>query len=158
MNSEALAKWLCRGGPCLEAGDRCKVLSEDCCPCVLAGNLLERQRDEIERLPDDYETQLEFAQAENKRLTVEIDRGIRWLEMANDGWADCLTTGEAEIEHLLMLGKIQADRLNEALVFIERQAKRIDELGAAIVERTATIARLEAGQSATASLERWRNE
>ena len=35
---------------------------------------------------------------------------------------------DAEVERLLMLGKIQADRLNEALVEIERLQARVDAL------------------------------
>ena len=37
-------------------------------------------------------------------------------------------------------------------------SERIRQLEAAILERDSTIARLEAGQSATASLDRWRHE
>ena len=43
------------------------------------------------------------------------------------------------------------------MTIIELRAE-IELLKAAIVERDSIIARLEAGQSATASLERWRDE
>ena len=41
---------------------------------------------------------------------------------------------------------------------IDTLALEVEELEAAIVERDSIIARLEAGQSATASLERWKDE
>lgn len=80
---ESASEWLCKGGPCLEAGDRCEVLSEDCCPCVLSGNLLIRQRDEIEELQDCQKNQdaiIDRQYDDNAKLTVQIEQQAKFIK------------------------------------------------------------------------------
>ena len=54
--------------------------------------------------------------------------------------------------------KLRAAFEDDARVTAEDIIDVLDELEAAIVERDSIISRLEAGQSATASLERWKND
>lgn len=54
--------------------------------------------------------------------------------------------------------KLRAAFEDDASVTEEDIIDVLDELEAAIVERDSIIARLEEGQCATASLERWRDE
>ena len=82
------AEWLCRGGPCVESGDRCKVLAENCCLCVYSGNLIVRQSAEIktndrryrmaqDRANNDIERQKHINTThleEHKRLVAENER------------------------------------------------------------------------------------
>ena len=49
-------------------------------------------------------------------------------------WAEKCHALTVEIGHLRMLGKIQADRLNEALVEIERLQARVEALEETLIE------------------------
>ena len=68
---ESISAWLCKGGPCDESGDRCKVLSEDCCACVYAGNLIVRQSAELKADWTAYTISKDTMQAELDRLSAE---------------------------------------------------------------------------------------
>ena len=48
---ESVAKMLCTGEICGE--NKCRVLAEDCCPCVFAGNALMRGTAALQGVLDD---------------------------------------------------------------------------------------------------------
>ena len=96
------AEWLCRGGPCVESGDRCKVLAENCCLCVYSGNLIVRQSAENKKLlcdVEDSDKALDKYWKENKQLIAEVSHYRAALGFVGDL---AIKVGAPNVEKLVL--------------------------------------------------------
>lgn len=91
------------------------------------------------------------AQAQEKRTMAMVDNELSALRKGQRAASERIRQLEADRNEWEALWK----KASIAVIDLQDKVRQQD---AAILERDSTIARLEAGQSATASLDRWRHE